>query len=58
MRTKRLFFNKRIQEIASKNKKLWKLMNWVRKYKLSATEAIQFNGHLPIHQIRRSLASS
>jgi len=32
-----------IQERASKNKKLWDLMNWIKKHKLPAMEAIQFN---------------
>ena len=41
---KQLFFNDKIQEIASKNHRLWNLMNWVKKWKLLAIKAIQFNG--------------
>jgi len=44
-KTKRIFFNKKIQEIISKNKRSWDLMNWVKKCKLSAIEAIKFNRH-------------
>jgi len=46
--TKRSFFNNKIQEITSKNKRPWDLMNWVKKCKLPAIEALQFNGHLCI----------
>ena len=42
-KTKRIFFNDKIQEIVLRNYKLWDLINWVRKQKLLATEAIQFN---------------
>jgi len=41
-----IFFDNSIQEIALSNKRLCNLMNWVRKQKLPATEAIKFNGHL------------
>jgi len=44
-RTKRSFFDEKIQEIALKNKRLWYLINWVKKYKLLATKAIKFNRH-------------
>jgi len=47
-RTKRSFFDKKIQEIVSRKKQSWDFINWVKKYKLSATKAIQFNGYLCI----------
>jgi len=40
--------DKKIQEIVSRKKQSWDLINWVKKYKLSATKTIQFNGHLCI----------
>ena len=40
-----MFFNDKIQEIASRNQKPWDLMSWVCKHKLPTTETIQFNGH-------------
>ena len=43
---KRFFFDNKIQEIMLYNKRLWDLMNWVRKHTLSAIEAIKFNGLL------------
>ena len=42
---KQIFFYNRIQEITLTNKKLWDLMNYIKKYKLPATEAIKFNRH-------------
>lgn len=47
-RTKKSFFDEKIQEITSKNKYSWDLMNWVKKYKLPAMEVIQFNRYLYI----------
>jgi len=41
--TKHVFFNDKIQEIMSKNHRLWNLMNWVKKQKLLAIKAIQYN---------------
>jgi len=34
---------KKVQEITGKNGGSWKLMNWVKRCKLIAIEAIQYN---------------
>jgi len=39
---KRNFFNKKIYEIASSNKRPWDLMNWVRKKSLSIIKSILY----------------
>ena len=40
---KQLFFYEKIQEIASRNMRSLDLINWVKKCKLPAIKALQFN---------------
>ncbi|KAJ2921827.1 hypothetical protein H1R20_g15264, partial [Candolleomyces eurysporus] len=44
--TKREFFDKRIEEVATTNKLPWDLMEWVKERKNPPCEAIQFEGQL------------
>ena len=39
-----MFFNNKIYKIASRNLRLWNLMNWINKHKLPAIKALQHNG--------------
>ncbi|RXW14339.1 hypothetical protein EST38_g11512 [Candolleomyces aberdarensis] len=47
---KRTFFDERIEEIATTNKRPWDLMDWVKERKNPPCEAIQFNGR-PCHEL-------
>ena len=47
-KTKHIFFNDKIQEIALKNKRPWDFINQVKKYKIPAIEALQYIEYLYI----------
>ncbi|PPR01421.1 hypothetical protein CVT26_015427 [Gymnopilus dilepis] len=49
-KTKRIFFDACIHEIASTNKRPWDLMNWIQQRKLPPAEAITYNGR-PCHDM-------
>jgi len=43
--TKKMFFDDKIHEIASSNKRPWNLMNWVWKKSMPAIETISYENH-------------
>ncbi|PPR03570.1 hypothetical protein CVT26_006106, partial [Gymnopilus dilepis] len=49
-KVKRAFFDARISEIATSNKRSWDLMNWIQQRKLPPADAITYNGR-PCHDM-------
>jgi hypothetical protein len=49
-KTKRVFFDARIEEISDTNMRPWDLMEWVKQCKLPVCEAIQYQGQ-PCHTL-------